>query len=241
MIQIGNFFFKYRNYVFIFLYLALFIPSRPIFDEATFGLGYYKFPLFIGLTVTILGQLIRGATISLAYIVRGGKDKKVYANELVTNGIFAHCRNPLYVGNILMLVGVGILVNSLLYLLVFIPLFLFIYQAIVLAEEHFLRNKFGSQFDAYAKRVHRWLINPVGLGKTISGMHFSWRRWLVREYNTQVIWLLAITLILVFKYTHWQWDTTTRNTWLIVIVLILAVYYGTIKYFKKSGKWTKLL
>src|SRR3546814_12831902 len=78
------------------------------------------------------------------------------------------------------LVGVGILVNSLIYLLIFIPLFLFIYQAIVLAEERFLRNKFGSDFDAYTKRVHRWLINPIGLGKTISGMHFSWKRWLMQ-------------------------------------------------------------
>src|SRR3546814_4215332 len=107
------------------------------------------------------------------YIVRGGKDKKVYANTLVINGLFAHCRNPLYVGNILMLVGVGILVNSLIYLLIFIPLFLFIYQAIVLAEERFLRNKFGSDFDAYTKRVHRWLITPIGLGTTISGMHLD--------------------------------------------------------------------
>lgn len=240
MVQIGNFFFKYRDFLFIFLYLALFIPSAPVFSERGFGPDYYRYPLTIGLVVTILGQLIRGATIALAYIVRGGKDKKVYANTLVTNGIFAHCRNPLYVGNILMLVGVGILVNSLLYMLVFIPLFLFIYQAIVLAEERFLRNKFGAEFDAYTKRVHRWFVNPVGLGKTISGMHFSWRRWLMREYNTQVVWLLCIAVILVFKYTHWQWDIGTRNTWFIIAVLVLACYYGTIRYLKKSGKWPKV-
>jgi len=240
MVQIGNFFFKYRNFLFIFLYLALFIPSAPVFSEADFGPDYYRYPLIIGLVVTVLGQLIRGATIALAYIVRGGKDKKVYANTLVTEGIFAHCRNPLYVGNILMLVGVGILVNSLLYMLVFIPLFLFIYQAIVLAEEHFLRNKFGSDFDAYTKQVHRWLINPIGLGKTISGMHFSWRRWLMREYNTQVVWMLCIVVILVFKYTHWEWDEATRNTWFMIAVLVLACYYGAIRYLKKSGRWSKV-
>ncbi|MEC3880394.1 methyltransferase family protein [Parapedobacter sp. 10938] len=240
MVQIGDFFFKYRNFLFIFLYLALFIPSAPLFSDATFGSDYYLYPLIIGLLVTVSGQLIRGATIALAYIVRGGKDKKVYANTLVTNGIFAHCRNPLYVGNILMLVGVGILVNSLLFMVIFIPLFLFIYQAIVLAEERFLRNKFGSEFDAYTKRVHRWLINPIGLLQTISGMHFSWRRWLMREYNTQVVWLLCIVVILVFKYTHWQWDTATRNTWFIAAVLVLACYYGAIRYLKKSGKWKKV-
>lgn len=240
MVQIGNFFFKYRNILFIFLYLALFIPSVPVFSDASLGSGYYLYPLVIGLVVTVGGQLIRGATIALEYIVRGGKDKKVYANTLVTGGIFAHCRNPLYVGNILMLVGVGILVNSLLYLVVFIPLFLFIYQAIVLAEEQFLRGKFGAEFDAYTQRVHRWLINPVGLGKTISSMHFSWKRWLKREYNTQVVWLLCIAVILVFKYPHWQWEPNERNTWFVVILLVLACYYGTIRYFKKSGRWAKV-
>src|SRR3546814_11209542 len=110
------------------------------------------------------------------YIVRGGKDKKVYANTLVINGLFAHCRNPLYVGNILMLVGVGILVNSLIYLLIFIPLFLFIYQEIALAEERFFRNTLGSDFDDYPNSLHRCFINPIGLTKPISGMHFSSNR-----------------------------------------------------------------
>jgi protein-S-isoprenylcysteine O-methyltransferase Ste14 len=113
MIEIGNFFFKYRNFLFIFLYLALFIPSPQIFTEDALGEDYYFYPLISGLLITVFGQLIRGVTISLAYIVRGGSDKKVYAEQLVTEGVFNHCRNPLYVGNILMLVGVGILINSL--------------------------------------------------------------------------------------------------------------------------------
>lgn len=238
MVQIGNFFFKYRNFLFIFLYLALFIPSAPLFSEEVFGPGYYLYPLLIGLAITVSGQLIRGVTISLAYIVRGGKNKKVYADHLVTAGIFAHCRNPLYVGNILMLVGVGILINSLLYTLVFIPLFLFIYQAIVLAEENFLRHKFGTDFDDYTRRVHRWLINLSGIGKTISGMHFSWKRWLMREYNTQVLWLLCIVVILMFKYTAvWKWEVAERNVWFAAAVGILACYYGAVKYLKKSGTW----
>src|SRR3546814_8556347 len=92
MVQIVNFFFKYRYFLFIFLYLALFIPSAPVFSEAALGPDYYRYPLIIGLVVTVLGQLIRGVTIALAYIVRGGKDKKVYANTLVINGLFDHCR-----------------------------------------------------------------------------------------------------------------------------------------------------
>lgn len=239
MITIGNFFFKYRNFLFIFLYLALFIPSAPLFTEEKFGSNYQLYPLIIGLFITILGQLIRGVTIALAYIVRGGKDKKVHADDLVTEGIFKHCRNPLYVGNILMLVGVGILINSLLFTAVFIPLFLFIYQAIVLAEENFLRGKFGPQFDAYCNRVSRWLINFNGIISTIGSMKFNGKRWLTKEYNTQTIWMLGIVVILLFYYpqlTHY--DTELRNLLLIVACILLAIYYLSIRYLKKSGKWS---
>jgi protein-S-isoprenylcysteine O-methyltransferase Ste14 len=238
MLAIGNFFFKYRNFLFIFLYLALFIPSPNIFNEAAFGPSYYLYPLILGLVITVSGQLIRGITIALAYIVRGGKNKEVYAEDLVVDGIFAHCRNPLYVGNILMLLGVGILVNSLLFVLVFIPVFLFIYQAIVIAEENFLRNKFGAQFDAYCSRVSRWFINLRGIGKTISGMNFNGKRWLLKEYNTQTVWMAGIIVILFLKYPWLIYsDTELRDTIFLMLMVLLVIYYLSIRYLKKTGKW----
>lgn len=238
MIEIGNFFFKYRNFLFIFLYLLLFIPSPDLFSERVFGSNYYWFPIILGLIITVLGQLIRGGTIGLAYIVRGGLGKKVYADGLVTEGIFTHVRNPLYVGNILMLLGVGIMANSLLYTFVVMPLFLFIYQCIVLAEENFLRGKFGAQFDEYTRKVHRWIPNFSGLGATFSSMEFKWKRWLIKEYNTQFIWLTGIALILLFKYPQLtNGDTQLRNVLAINSVVIFGLYYLTIRYFKKSKKW----
>ena len=240
MTQIGNFFFKYRNLLFILLYLALFIPSAPIFSAETFGPEYYLWPIIIGLIITVSGQLIRGATIGLAYIIRGGKDGKVYAEDLVTTGIFNHCRNPLYVGNILMLTGVGILSNSLIYLLIFIPFFLFVYQAIVLAEENFLRNKFGQNFNAYCSKVNRWLPDLRGVGKTFEGMRFKWKRWILKEYNTQYVWLSGITLILLFMYPQLtNYDTGLRNTLLAIILSFLLLLYLFIRYLKKSGKMTE--
>ena len=200
MVSIGNFFFKYRNWIFILFYAALFIPSWPLFSKEAFGELYYLWPVIIGLLVTVTGQVIRGATIGLAYIVRGGKEGKPYAEGLVTEGIFNHCRNPLYVGNILMLLGVGILANSLLYVAVMMPVFLFIYQAIVLAEENFLRNKFGPGYDEYCKKVNRWIPNLSGIGKTFESMEFNWRRWVLREHTTQLIWLVGITLLLLLNY-----------------------------------------
>ena len=234
MIQIGNFFFKYRNLLFILLYGLLFLPSPELFTENIFHAEYKTWPLVIGLFVTVLGQAIRGATIGLAYIVRGGKDKKVYAEHLVSTGIFSHCRNPLYVGNILMLLGVGILANSLIYVAIIMPLFLFIYQAIVLAEENFLRGKFGADFDAYCTKVNRWIPSLKGIGATFSSMEFNWKRWVLKEYTTQFIWLAGIVLLIIRLY---QIEDILKNS--IYAVLVLGLFYLYVRYLKKSGKMTE--
>lgn len=239
MISIGRFFFKYRNWVFILFYAGLFVPSLPLFSQNAFGENYYLIPIILGLVVTVSGQLIRGLTIGLAYIVRGGKDGKPYADGLVTEGIFKHCRNPLYVGNILMLLGVGILSNSLFYVGIMIPVFLFIYQAIVLAEEQFLRGKFGPGFDVYCKKVNRWFPNLSGIGTTFKSMSFNWKRWILKEYNTQFVWLCGITLILLFKYPQLtNNDPEQRNTLLMIILPFLVLLYFLVRYLKKSGKVT---
>ncbi len=234
MIQIGNFFFKYRNLLFILLYGLLFLPSPELFTENVFQADYKIWPLFIGLFVTVLGQAIRGATIGLAYIVRGGKDKKVYAEHLVSTGIFSHCRNPLYVGNILMLLGVGILANSLIYVGIIMPLFLFIYQAIVLAEENFLRGKFGADFDAYCAKVNRWIPSLKGIRATFSSMEFNWKRWVLKEYTTQFIWLAGIVMLIIRLY---QIEDVLKNS--IYAVLVLGLFYLYVRYVKKSGKMTE--
>ncbi|MEO5999437.1 MAG: isoprenylcysteine carboxylmethyltransferase family protein [Chitinophagaceae bacterium] len=237
MISIGNFFFRYRNIVFIFLYLALFIPSPDVFTQELFGPNYYFYPIIIGLFITITGQIIRGATIGLAYIIRGGKDRQIYAEQLVTQGIFHHCRNPLYLGNILMLLGVGILRNSLLYLAVLIPLFLLIYHAIVLAEENFLRKKFGAGFDLYCSKINRWVPSITGLSNTFKSMKFNGKRWILKEYNTQYIWLSGIVLVLLMTYPQLtDYDEEHRNMLLIIILPSLVIGYLIVRYLKKSGK-----
>lgn len=240
MIEIGNFFFKYRNIIFLFFYLALFIPSWPIFSETNAGPSYYLWPISIGLAVTFLGQFTRAVSIALDYIIRGGRDGKVYAENLVTGGMFNHCRNPLYVGNILMLAGVGILSNSIFYVAVMLPVFLFIYQAIVLAEENFLRNKFRSQYDQYCDRVNRWVINPAGLASTFSTSSFNWKRYITKEYNTIYIWLSGISLVLLFKYPQLtNYDIGQRNILLAIILPLLLLLYLLVRFLKKSGRLTE--
>ena len=137
-----------------------------------------------------------------------------------------------------MLLGVGILANSLVYVAIVIPVFLFIYQAIVLAEENFLRGKFGAGFDDYCKKVNRWFPNLKGIGKTFGSMQFNWRRWILKEHTTQFIWLVGIVLILLLKYPELTGhDDSSRNTVLIIALSFLVYLYALVRYLKKTGKF----
>lgn len=237
MIRIGNFFFTYRNLVFPIFALSIFIPSPKLFTPETFGPNYYSIPMILGLVIAISGQVIRAATIGLKYIVRGGKDKKVYADGLVVEGMFRHCRNPLYVGNILMLAGVGIMSNSLFFILIGIPFFMFIYQAIVRAEENFLSNKFGAEYDAYCSKVNRWIPNFSGLSETFGSMDFNWSRYVIKEYNTVYMLLLSIFIILMTHHPDLlQLPNDQKITLSAVTVGILTIVYLFVRYLKKSRK-----
>jgi len=229
MIKLGNFLFRNRNGIFPLFYLMLFVPSWEVFTNPVTA-------MIIGFSVTIIGQLIRVMTIGLVYIIRGGKDRRVYAEDLVTTGIFAHCRNPLYVGNILILVGLGIASNSFLFMAAFTPLFLFFWQAIVLAEENYLRNKFGEQYNDYCKRVNRWLINPNGLATTLGSMEFKWKRVIIREYNSTYIWMTGAVLIVMkhFYFHDHRFDFKKNLPMFISILVILLLLYLFARYLKKS-------
>ena len=231
MVIIGNFLFRHRNYIFPILYLILFIPSPAIFDD-------FYIPVIIGLSVALFGQAIRILTIGLVYIIRGGRHRQIYAKELVTDGIFAHCRNPLYLGNILILTGSGIMSNSLVSLLIFLPLFVFAYQAIVIAEEDFLNDRFGPQYKNYLKRVNRWVPNLKGIGNTINSSTFKWRRVIVKEYNSIYIWLTGAVLLILKNYRSYS---TAQNFYkslpfFILVIFSLTVCYSIVRYLKKSLK-----
>lgn len=231
MVKLGNFLFRNRNGIFPLFYLMLFVPSREVFSNPVTAMS-------IGFAVTLTGQLVRVITIGLVYIIRGGKDRRVYAEDLVTTGIFSHSRNPLYVGNILILVGLGIASNSLLFMAVFTPVFLFFWQAIVLAEENYLRNKFGQQYNEYCRRVNRWLINFKGIGTTLGSMQFKWKRVIIREYNSTYIWMTGAVLIAMkhFYIHSEQFDFHKNLPVFISILVILLILYFIARYLKKSRK-----
>ncbi len=231
IVKIGNFFFHYRNGLFPLLYLLLFFKSRAVIAD-------FELAAWLGLLVAVTGQLLRLVTIGLEYIVRGGRHRQVYADHLVQGGIFAHCRNPLYVGNFLILLGIGIASNSLLFVGLGLPFFAFAYWAIIAAEENYLRNKFGAQFDDYCARVNRLIPDFSGIGQTLGSMQFNWRRLVTAEYGSAYIWMAAMILVrLKNLWLNDQYQSgrpAVLTLWVLLALVTLA--YAVARFLKKTGR-----
>ena len=232
MIALGNFLFRYRNGLFPLALLLLLVPSPPAFPD-------WRIAALAGASLVLFGQLLRATTVGLDYIIRGGREGKVYAEDLVTGGMFNHCRNPLYVGNYLGILGALMASNSLVAIAVGGIGFLVAYVAITLAEERFLRGKFGPAYDEYCASVPRFGLKPGGLGATLRDSTFHWRRLLVKEYGTMLVALAGVPLVILFTRHYRDGQVWWASRWdlgLLVVVGVLVVCYLIARWLKKSQR-----
>ena len=79
------------------LVLLLDLPPATVGDDVQLD-RWMDVP---GIAIAACGQLLRAAVIGLEYLKRGGVNKQPHVDRLVTGGMFAHGRNPLRVGNVL--------------------------------------------------------------------------------------------------------------------------------------------
>jgi len=238
LIAAGNFFFRYRNMLF-----PAFIAATLLFCSPTFAFGDRVLDMvmdLVGAAIALAGQGLRMLTIGYEYIVRGGREGKVYAEDLVQGGVFAHSRNPLYLGNLLIIIGLAVMVHSLPLYIIGVPFFISVYASIIAAEENFLRGKFGAEYEAYCARVNRIWPNWKGFRQSIEGMRFNWRRLAIREYGT--MFGLAIAFIGISALTLYQalgdeaWPDIRALLWWLLPV---TAAYLAVRFLKKSGRLTE--
>jgi protein-S-isoprenylcysteine O-methyltransferase Ste14 len=226
--------FKYRDLLFPLIVLPVAFGTRPRLAGGTSAADHALD--IAGFAVAMSGQLLRVLVIGLVYITRGGQNRQVWANSLVDGGMFAHSRNPLYVGNLLIVLGLAIVHHGWgMYLVA--AAFVWIYSAVVAAEEEYLRGRFGEAYDDYCRRVPRWIPTLRGMGATISSGGFDWLKVLRKEYGTPFAWITGFLLLLVWE--HWSPGAnpiTDRELRTIVgLWAALAMAYVVVRTLKLRG------
>ncbi len=182
--------FKYRSYTPIPFIVLMFV-----YQQANI------WSLLFGFLVAAIGESIRLWGVSWA----GSETRTTGAvggSFLVISGPFAHVRNPLYIGNILIYFGLGVMSFAIFPYLQLFGLFFFYYQYhyIVREEEKYLLETFGKQFEDYCNNVPRF-IPKLNAYKNLSveQPEFILKKGLRSERRTlQALSFVTITLLLLW-------------------------------------------
>lgn len=233
-IRIGNFFFRYRNIafpIFIVALYALVAPPTEIFGSKRLELIADG----LALAVSLLGLATRATVIGYAYIKRGGKGKRVYAADLVTEGLFGVSRNPLYLGNLLICVGMFLMHGNPYVFLFGTAVYVFVYVCIVEAEEAYLGEKFGPAYRAYAADVPRWIPKFSRFREATEGMEFNFRRVIQKDYSTIATTLIVLALTEAYEELA-DWSVAGDRPALLFLascIVLCALFVLAVKLSKK--------
>jgi protein-S-isoprenylcysteine O-methyltransferase Ste14 len=119
--------------------------------------GSLPTPMIVGTFIVILGFVI--------ILISSHSFKQAQTNiepwkptsQIVSSGIFAYSRNPIYVAFCIITVGIGLILNSLWVVLSFVPSIIIVFFIAIKKEEVYLENKFGQEYLSYKNNVRRWL------------------------------------------------------------------------------------
>lgn len=76
---------------------------------------------------------------------------------LATGGLYRFSRNPIYVGFAVTYAGFAVAMDSPLALALLLPCLIVIDRLVIAREERYLAARFGGEYDAYRRKVRRWL------------------------------------------------------------------------------------
>lgn len=129
-------------------------------------------PMYLlGLALIVAGVAIRVA--ASGYILK--------EEELAVRGPFAHTRNPLYFGSLLVTLGGWAMSGLWAALPIVLALFALVYYTVILDEEQFLSDQFGQDYVAYRRRTPRFVPRLRAPAHSWGG--FRWHRvWHNKEH-----------------------------------------------------------
>lgn len=191
--RLGSWLFRYRTSIPLPIAAALLLipPGSWPYSLSTSA-------EWVGVPIVAIGELIRlWAVHHIGAISRTRSDR---LGPLIDTGPFAHVRNPLYIGNILLWLGFALSARLLWLAPIILVLLAFEYHAIVRWEESLLAIRMGDTYRGYMARVPRWVptfgsrvaLDAVG-GRPAHV--FSWKETLYSERGTLIAIAVGYALL----------------------------------------------
>ncbi|MGV3685115.1 MAG: methyltransferase family protein [Daejeonella sp.] len=236
----GNWLFKHRGILPLIVFVVgalLFLQNESDPKYWTLEGTPYEMSYELScLLVSLLGLVIRIYTVGFSADNTSGRNtERQVADVLNTKGIYSTMRNPLYVGNFFMWLGIAMLTGHFWFTFSFILFYFLYYERIIFTEEQFLRNKFGSTYLNWASKTPIIIPNFSSFVKPDN--KFSWKKVLRQEKNG------LAALFLIFCLFDISGELVKRNRdyneGLLIAGALSVVIYLVLKYLKYNTSLLK--
>ena len=193
--------------------------------------------------VTLCGLCVRfGALASAAPGTSGRDTREPRARTLNVEGLYSVVRHPIYLGNLLVLVGFVMTLRVAWFVVFAVLVYWLLYERVIAAEERFLAERFGERFRLWAA------VTPVFLPDfkrfQASSQALDWRDLLYKEYNSLCIIAWLFLALRVFErtvasgLTFSEW--TERDLWvagtLAAVVLAAEIHRHWLRYLRRRAE-----
>ena len=231
-IKVGNWLFRYRSYLPVLLFILYFIGLRQI-DESYTIFQHYIW-IIICFCVSLFGQMIRIITVSKVPSDTSGRHTKTLkAGSVNKLGIYSIVRHPLYLGNYFMWLGIFLLIPIIWIQVVFSLIYWIYYERIMIAEEEFLRKKFGSDYTEWAIKTPAF-IPSITLFKS-NPVSCNLKNIIRREYTSFSAMMILFILLLVLNngivFGFWK-----LNLYMQTFLGLTVLFYFILRLIKKNTK-----
>jgi len=218
----GNWLFRWRSYlplVVISIFLLALLEHECLAGNAALD-NQWK---MLCLIISFLGLGIRIATIGHTPAGTSGRNTKTQVAETInTTGMYSIVRNPLYLGNFFMGLGLALFAHLWWLALIYILIFWLYYERIIFAEESYLRKKFGRQYLEWANKTPAFIPNINQYQK--ASLPFSFKNVLRREYNGFFAVVVTMFLLKVVSEIFHDNAFHIETSWIVVISLSFMLW-----------------
>lgn len=233
--QSGGWLFRWRSYLPLVLIGITLFALR---EYAIPGQSETLEQLWEGvcLLVSFFGLGIRVFTIGHTPRHTSGRNtRKQLASALNTSGIYSVVRHPLYLGNFFMYLGIALFPHLWWLILIYILFFTVYYERIMFAEEAFLREKFGPEFEEWSSRTPSFI--PRFSQYVQPNLPFSLKNVLRREYNG----FFAVIVVLFFFEVVGDYVVGKGFELDTMWAILLSVGFSVWSVCLVLKRWTKIL